>query len=331
MQWFVVKYRKPDGTMTEAEFEVDDKPALFKILAGKKITAVNIHPGRLSKRSGKKNAVSTNVFRGILAGVLVVCGVIAAWHFFVTSGDKSSTNVAKNDKKSFQAPVIVKKGSAAVEKVKQEPRVLKPDDPAVGPQQDVVEPKTESPDAVADTNAEDSVEKRLNRPLKSHREQLISMAIPSAPGVIVPPLPVLSDEEADKEENVRAELADIAKGFENELKIEEKDTDSDIERKELVAAGKEEFGQYIKDGYTLRKYVEALREKYNDDAEFLSEAQKIMGNTLEDPSVSDEECQAMKAKIDELLSRRGMQPLGSDYDLNTIYAEEAPGSKEENK
>ena len=39
MQWFVVKYRKPDGTMTEAEFEAADKSALFKLLAEKKISA----------------------------------------------------------------------------------------------------------------------------------------------------------------------------------------------------------------------------------------------------------------------------------------------------
>ena len=328
MAWFTVQYRDKDGAKAEAEFEAADKPSLFKLLAQKRITAISIVSGRLAR----KNGIPANVGRGVLAGMLVVLGALAAWYFFAMPGVNPSENGAKKIGKSPSAPVTTRNISNPVEKSKNEPLMPKVGDSSDGSRMDVAEPGEEVPSEVsAATNDSDSVEKRLDRPLKSHMEQLISMAIPSAPGNIVPPLPVLSEEEADKEENATAEIADIAKGFENELKIEEKDTDADIERKELVAAGKEEFRQYIKDGYTLRKYVEALRQKNNDDAEFLGEAQKIMGDTLENPSISDEECQAMKAKIDELLERRGLQPLGPDYDLNAMYDEEPETQKEKHE
>jgi len=84
MQWFVVKYRKPDGTMTEAEFEAADKSALFKLLAEKKISAVNVREGRLGKRSVAKKRSSnahTMLARGIVAAVAVVTCALAGMYF----------------------------------------------------------------------------------------------------------------------------------------------------------------------------------------------------------------------------------------------------------
>ena len=99
MQWFVVKYRKSDGTMTEAEFEAADKSALFKILAEKKISAINIQPGRLSKRSSGRRSVAKRTSRGssaglvlgILAVVAVAVAAFVVWFMFFRSASESRT------------------------------------------------------------------------------------------------------------------------------------------------------------------------------------------------------------------------------------------------
>ena len=83
MQWFVVKYRKPDGTMAEAEFEAADKSALFKLLAEKKISAISVSSrARMGERSdrtrssvGILNATKTWLF-ALLALFVVVCAGI---------------------------------------------------------------------------------------------------------------------------------------------------------------------------------------------------------------------------------------------------------------
>ena len=79
MQWFVVKYRKPDGTMTEAEFEAADKSALFKLLAEKKISAINIQPGRRNNKQSRGSIVSGAwVYKVVafIAGCIVVVAVV---------------------------------------------------------------------------------------------------------------------------------------------------------------------------------------------------------------------------------------------------------------
>lgn len=99
MAWFVVKYRKSDGTMTEAEFEAADKSALFKILAEKKISAINIQPGRLSKRSSGRRSVAKRTSRGssaglvlgILAVVAVAVAAFVVWFMFFRSASESRT------------------------------------------------------------------------------------------------------------------------------------------------------------------------------------------------------------------------------------------------
>ena len=88
MEWFTVKYRQPNGAITEAEFEAADKSALFKLLAEKKISAVNIRAGRIGKKSGSRSAAkgassssSPMLIRGVIAGIVVVAGALAALWF----------------------------------------------------------------------------------------------------------------------------------------------------------------------------------------------------------------------------------------------------------
>ena len=279
--------------------------------------------GGRSKASGAtslKTAARFPVVRGIVAGIIVVAlAVVFHFAFFSSTKEPQRGNVTKT---RGQISEVKPSKPAKAAPVDDQHVSSKRSDPlhdvaTSSSMADDVSAEVVSTGVVAVSNDGKDVEARLKRPLKSHMEQLISMAVPATEGGVVPPLPVLVGEEADKVENVKAELADIEKGFANELKEEETDSDKMLERKELVHMGKEEFKQLMKEGYTLRQYVEALRDRYNADAEFLSEAQKIMGETIDDVNVSDEDCRAMKAKIDKLLQERGMRPLGPDYDLDS--------------
>ena len=99
MEWFTVKYRQPNGAITEAEFEAADKSALFKLLAEKKISAINIQPGRISKRSSGSRSVAKRTSRGsfvglvlgILAVVAVAVAAFVAWFMFFRSASEFTT------------------------------------------------------------------------------------------------------------------------------------------------------------------------------------------------------------------------------------------------
>lgn len=281
--------------------------------------------GDSAQTSAKKRAKARkpSPLRGVVAGVFVVAIVGFSITFFCLNRHSPTVAIHENAKTN-----------AVDGSVTRVVKHIKNDSPAPGrsqePSREIVSlPSVSNDDGVeaVSSNAidvsslDDRVKSQRNRPLKSHMEQLISMAVPSTPGGMVPPLPIMSGEAANEEENVKAEIADIQRGFANELKADDSDSDAMLERKEVVSIGKDEFKQLMKEGYTLRQYVEALRERYNDDAEFLNEAKKIMDETLDDATVSDEDCQAMKAKIDKLLSERGMQPLDSSYDLNVVDPE----------
>ena len=138
MQWFVVKYRKSDGTMTEAEFEAADKPALFKLLAEKKISAVSIQPGRLSKKSGGRSAArgvssgsSPMLIRGVVAGIVVVAGALAVLWFMshATLPQKTDTDKKVNKTKLVQVASEEKRPDySPTEKEEKEPVRLTEDE-----------------------------------------------------------------------------------------------------------------------------------------------------------------------------------------------------------
>ncbi len=321
---FEVKIRNAKGGLDGVEIEADDRVALFALLKERGLSAASVSEvkdgvgRRLS--SGSYNG-QAGLVKGLAALVIILAGAAIAYFCLsrtstpdVVNGQEKSRGSAIKD---FGGGVTVTRPEPISEvRAKQNGRrvVSHAVEERSSVSNESAAAEAASDNAAVVSNNGERVARRS--PFKSQMEQLISMAVPATQGGVVPPLPVLSEEESEKVENATAEIADIMKGFANELKAEETDSDATLERKEVVSVGKEEFGRLIKEGYTLRQYVEALRKRYNDDAVFLSEAQKIMGETLDDPTVSDEDCQAMKTKIDKLLEERGMKPLDPDYDLN---------------
>ena len=98
MAWFTVQYRDKNGAKAEAEFEAADRSALFKMLSAKNITPVRVVDGRLAKKKGAK---SGSAVRGILAGLIVVVGALAALYFLVPAnpGDEPTRKAGKQEEK----------------------------------------------------------------------------------------------------------------------------------------------------------------------------------------------------------------------------------------
>lgn len=131
-------------------------------------------------------------------------------------------------------------------------------------------------------------------------EQLLNMVIPSTPGAEVPPLPIISGDDAKE----------LERALKHKLAVAEGDDEKAIERKMLITQGKLELDEQRREGgLTVSEYVNALRDQYNDNAEFLSEARKVDQQIYEDESTTDEDYLAARAQINEKLKERGLPEL----------------------
>lgn len=254
MQWFVVKYRKPDGTMTEAEFEAADKPALFKLLVEKKISAVNIQPGRLNKKSGSRNAakgVTTSLpvglVRGIIAGVFVV--IVASVVLYVLHSGTSVDEPKKDRKSKVVKDVAPKKIPKPQILSEHQPEVSEPSEPTA-----VDLMKGMTPEQRREFTLQE-LEKRpidltptTNQPFRTGIELSMARIFLTEVGDMPPPplttfLPI--QDEAHLAEILIANNPAIA-GDSEKVKL----------AKEIVEGVKKELRAYIKDGGDVESFMQ---------------------------------------------------------------------------
>ena len=268
--------------------------------------------------------------RGIVAGIVVVLLALAGAWFFL--GD-SLTSTAPKDKKTKTIkevkPVKISMKTNAVERIASKPTSVSKANRSVDDQ------PARQPTQTNDTTVATNKPKKVKRVFKSQMEMFLNMAIPTKPGERMPPVPIPDfDENADEEtqiESVKAELADIEKGFKNELKIKEGDSDALAERKAIVTDAKAEFKELMKEGMTLKQYIKALQDKFNADADFVGEAQKMVDANYNDQTLSNEDYQKLKAKVDKLLEDRGLPATEDEDTIAAKEAEEEQVKKEQEK
>ena len=160
-----------------------------------------------------------------------------------------------------------------------------------------------APDAVT-TNAEymaEDVAPARREPLFRHgAEQLLALATPSEPGMPVPPLPKITDESVAE---------DLAQAMKDAIGPSSNDTIRTLEIKKNVAEQKEEFRDLREDGMTFVQYVNALREKFNEDAAFLAETRKLDEALFNDAQISDKDYGAYRKELNKSLRERGLPEL----------------------
>ncbi len=153
-------------------------------------------------------------------------------------------------------------------------------------------------------------------PFKTSTENYIAMAIPSEPGVGVPPIPIPEDVDFSE---------DMKKAFSTPIVAEEGDTEESINRKIAVLDHKEELQELAsKEGWTLPEYVNAIRDKYIEANEYLAECHEILEKAYADPDISDDSYVAMRDKINEALKNRGLpEIMSASEEAEKLAAEDA--------
>ena len=156
-------------------------------------------------------------------------------------------------------------------------------------------------DGGAGANAADAAAAtRKERLFKHGTEQLLALATPAAPGMPVPPLPMIADESVAE---------DLKQAMRNTIAAAPGDTERTLEIKMTVAQQKEEFRELRQSGMTFSEYVNALRNKFNDDARFLAEAKEMDEYLFHDATVSDADYKAYREELNRYLRERGLPEL----------------------
>ena len=138
-------------------------------------------------------------------------------------------------------------------------------------------------------------------PFTNGVEQLIALATPPYPGATVPPLPPITDESVAKS---------LKEAMSHEIMAEEGDTEAMLEKKAVVTSAKIEFSELRdREGYGFTEYVNALRDKANADAEFMSEAHRLADEIYHDAGVSDDDYVKYREELNEKLRERGLPEI----------------------
>ena len=153
-------------------------------------------------------------------------------------------------------------------------------------------------------------------PFGTSTENYIAMAIPSEPGVGIPPIPIPEDVDFSE---------DMKKAFSTPIVAEDGDTEESIKRKIAVLDHKEELQQLAsKEGWTLPEYVNAIRDKYIAANEYLAECHEILERAYADPDIGDDSYIAMRDKINETLKNRGLpEIMSASEEAEHLAAEDA--------
>lgn len=309
MAWFVVKYRKPGGEITEAEFEAADKSALFKILAEEKISAVNIRPGRLSKKSGKKSgsaASSPNLFRGVIAGVVVVSLVFAAWYFFLYQPSRPSDPV--DNRSPREAP----QGDSKRVKVSAGDLAGGMKNPVAGTQGKRGEYAAETPTQASEPAANEPdaeaqpVEEPTKKPpvFKHGTDQLIWLAVFASNGSSIPPLPHISAADTDR----------FIDTLNDPIAIEPEDSPriQDMKRK-INELRKEVAGMIARNpDKELSEILNEHRDEFNGRLNLYNDAKKEYDAFIAEGDADGAE--AYRVSVNELLEQYGAQKIELESD-----------------
>ena len=119
MNWSVT-YRAKDGRQTVDLFEAESREALFKVLAGKGITAIRIEQGTPKRPLKGAHKSSPKFARGIIAGAIVVAATVGVWYFLgLKQGEPRPENKAK--KTARIAEVTPEIASKSVEQAPEPP------------------------------------------------------------------------------------------------------------------------------------------------------------------------------------------------------------------
>ena len=232
----------------------------------------------------------------IAIGLAAVIGLGVAW--FMMRDEPVSAPVehkGRTKRMPDATPPVVKRAPVKAKEDGAELKVPKPSGKRI-----------EQRDAVPVPLPLEELEAKLKEPppkatFSNGAEQLIALATPAAPGARVPPLPDLTDEGVATELETALKLPVVA---------EEGDSEEVINKKLVVLNAKDEFSELnASEGMTFVEFLNAVRDKSNEDADFLRDAHKLNDELYHDAEISDEDYQRYQAEINEKLRERGLPEI----------------------
>ena len=316
---FTCTYRDSTGARRTVVIEATSRADACAKLAAKGIHPLSLTQGGKLPRGNGDSPSRPKLANGIAAGALVVVLALGAAYFMGLFGGGREPSPSVQPGNPPAANRVQGKGTPSVRPShspsnsqfsilnSQFPNRRPPSSrPRTAPQP-VEDAPGETNDADVAEVADPAVTNKPKRVFKTGAEELLALATPSVPGGTVPPLPHITDEGLAK---------DLEKAMSNVIKVEEGDTEKMLSMKLAVSEQKEEFRKLRKEsGWTFTEYVNALRDKFNDDAAYLSEAHKLNDELFKDETLSDDEYKKNKKIIDDELKKRGLPSLdGEDQD-----------------
>ena len=304
--FFTYTYRTSSGARKQAEVEAASRADCFAQLKARGIVPLAVRAGRAPAGARETNGYG-GLFglKGLAAGLIVVGLSAAAWFFLVRNdvdgipGNPSGPERVKAENaKPPKRPTI----KPAVQPVQ---KAGKSASSGVHASSLPVEDKVPTNKFVRADIPEPKPLEELTPPPKpvfsTSTEQLLAMVTPPDPSQPVPPLPNL-DGEDDKEA--------LEKALNNVITPTTNETIGSLQLKMNVVEQKEEFRKLRdEEGWTFKEYLTALREKHNDDAQYISDAHRVNEENYNNPEMSDEEYLKQRKIINDGLRERGLPEL----------------------
>lgn len=310
MDW-IVTYRGKSGAQEQMSLEAESREAVFKELAQRGISAIRIEQSngkaKLRKASPKGGGKPSGVFKGALAGIIVVAVAVAAF-WLLTSG-KSAPEKPKEKKSAKIAEAT--------------PSLAKPE------VVEAVEPKVEKPKPlrkweypVSRTNELSDAELRkwkvMHRPppgytndtarteappeyaIFNHRsENEIACLLTMRPGETLVGTPTYGKRFTD----------DFLKSCEEPIIVTEDDTPEQAELKKLMNETKIDLRARMAEGEDLGQILLDTRAEYQRLAAYRQSLEQEINELKKDDSLSMEDIDDFVSAANKLLEDKGIAPL----------------------
>ena len=273
MNW-IIAYRDKSGRQEQMSLEAESREAVFKELAKRGISAIRIEeasgkrkPRGMGNRKPGTGKKPSGVFKGALAGVIVIAAAVGAW-FLLTKG--TGNGELGTDNRPKKPAKIVEATPASAVKPKAEEPLLKPIEEEIPPHlrrvKDISCTTNQFGQIVERYQTADGKTHKLIRPsrppLFNHAtDDILSMALAQAGSGAMPPLPIGGDMDAE-----------FLKSLEEPIIID-KDAPPEIqERQRIVRQARIEVKALMDQGLHFRDILADHEKLFNDNAEIRAEA-----------------------------------------------------------
>jgi hypothetical protein len=267
---FDVSYRSKDGQQETVRIEAESRQALFSELAKRGISAIRIEQanGKMKPRkaSNKGGGKPHGVFKGAVAGIIVVAAAVGAWYFLMQGTDNGKLGTAKSQKPAKIAEVT----PSLAAKPKAEEPPPKPVEEEIPPHlrrvKDISCATNQFGQIVERYQTADGKTHKLIRPsrpplFRHATDDILSMALAQSGGGAMPPLPLGGDMDAE-----------FLKSLEEPIIID-KDAPPEIqERQRIVRQARIEVKELMDQGLHFRDILADYEKLFNENAEIRAEA-----------------------------------------------------------